>query len=59
MVKLEELKADAMDRLDAALSAADAAYAAADDAYDAAWVAAWATYQEELKKIQEENSDDH
>jgi hypothetical protein len=27
-------------------------------AYDAAKVAAWATYQEELKKIQEENSND-
>jgi hypothetical protein len=51
MSKVEELKADARDRLDAALSAVDATY-------DAAWVAAWATYQEELKKIQEENPDD-
>jgi hypothetical protein len=58
MSKVEELKADARDRLDAALSAVDAAYVDADATYDAAWVAAWATYQEELKKIQEENPDD-
>jgi hypothetical protein len=57
MTKLEELKADwaaAEDALDAAWEAADAAWEDADVAYYAAWVA----YKAELKKIQEENSND-
>jgi hypothetical protein len=62
MTKLEELKAAAFAdwnaACDAAYADADAAYADADATYDAAKVAAWATYQEELKKIQEENPDD-
>jgi hypothetical protein len=46
MTKLEELKA--------AFYAADAAYDAACDARDAAWDA----YTAELKRVQEENSND-
>jgi hypothetical protein len=65
MTKLEELRVAydaateaAVAACDAAYAAAGAAYADADATYDAAKVAAWATYQEELKKIQEENPDD-
>tara|TARA_R110002153_G_scaffold1164_1_gene5717 strand:- start:839 stop:1003 length:165 start_codon:yes stop_codon:yes gene_type:complete len=54
MTKLEELKA-------AYAAAWDAAYAASDAEADVAW-AAWAdrvaAYRDELKKTQEENSDD-
>jgi hypothetical protein len=61
MTKLEELKAayeaaeaDALDAIDAAL---DAIHAARAD-YEAACGAARAAYHAELKKTQEENSND-
>jgi len=56
MTKLEELKAAEAD----AWAAYDAvAYdAVAYDTYADAWDAAWAAYRAELKKTQEENSDD-
>jgi hypothetical protein len=64
--ELKELKATAMAKLDAAYvtrgTACDADYAAAaaavDAAIDAAWDAARAAYEAELKKTQEENSND-
>jgi hypothetical protein len=62
MTKLEELEAT----LEAAGTACEAAYATRADAWDAAevWAAwnarndAWVAYKAELKKTQEENSDD-
>jgi cation transport regulator ChaB len=59
MTKLEELKA----ALDAADTACEAAWAAvrdanAVDAYEAAYVAAWAAYKAELKRMQEEETND-
>ena len=57
MTKLEELRTvfkAAYDAADAIKAAADAAEAAAD----AAWAAYDAAYKAELKKIQEENSND-
>jgi hypothetical protein len=71
MNKLEELKAAALAKLDAAWDDAkdafEAAYGAADsyeaaDAVGATYAdvtyAAWVAYKAELKKIQEENSND-
>ncbi len=66
MTKLEELKAAHAAADTAALDAWDNARADAWDAFEAAhggslWAArntAWVAYKAELKKIQEENSDD-
>jgi hypothetical protein len=59
--ELKELKATATAKLDAAYvargAACDADYAAIDAAWDAAWAARDA-YEDELKKIQGENSND-
>jgi hypothetical protein len=55
MTKLEELWADCR-------AAHAAAWTADDRAKAYLWAAAeaaWAAYQEELKKTQQENSDDH
>jgi hypothetical protein len=55
MTKLEELKVAAAL---AALAELEAACDVADAACDAAYAVAWYTYKAELKKIQEENSND-